>query len=505
MKNKQNINLRLLIIFAIIIVVNFISMNFFFRLDLTEDGRYSLSSATKDILRELDETVTITAYFTADMPAYLLSTKQEFKDMLVEFSSISGGNIVYEFLDPNSDPQVENKAMQEGVGPVMVRDRDKDQVTQKKVFIGAVIRMSGEKESIPVVRPGSAMEYDLASSIKKLSVTDKPKVALLQGHYEPNPQALFQAMEQMMVLYDVIPVTFTDSLFRNREFNTLVIIAPQDTLNPMELMMLDNFVAEGGNLLVAINRVSGNMQNAQGFAVGNGIETWLSTKGIEVEEAFVIDANCNVIGVRQNIQGMQMTMQKPFPYLPKITNFADHPATKGLETVLLPFASPIHYSGDTNIRFTPLARTSERSGKEAAPLTFDPNKPWVESDFTEPHQVVAAAFEGKLAGNMPSRMILISNGTFAINGDGQRPQQVQPDNISLLANSVDWLTDETGLIDLRTKEITSRPIDQLSDSKKALIRWLNFLIPLVATMLYGIIWYQRRRIIRKKRMEEGYV
>jgi len=162
MKKKQNINLRLLIIFAIIIVVNFISMNFFFRLDLTEDGRYSLSSATKDILRDLDETVTITAYFTADMPAYLLSTKQEFKDMLVEFSSISGGNIVYEFLDPNSDPQVENKAMQEGVGPVMVRDREKDQVTQKKVFIGAVIRMSGEKESIPVVRPGSAMEYDLA-------------------------------------------------------------------------------------------------------------------------------------------------------------------------------------------------------------------------------------------------------------------------------------------------------------------------------------------------------
>ncbi len=95
MKTKQNINLRILIIFAIVVVVNIISASFFFRLDLTADGRYSLSRATKDILRNLDEPVTITAYFTGDMPSYLFETRQEFKDMLVEFDNLSGGNIVY--------------------------------------------------------------------------------------------------------------------------------------------------------------------------------------------------------------------------------------------------------------------------------------------------------------------------------------------------------------------------------------------------------------------------
>jgi ABC-type uncharacterized transport system involved in gliding motility auxiliary subunit len=296
-----------------------------------------------------------------------------------------------------------------------------------------------------------------------------------------------------------------DSAFINREFTTLVIVAPADTLNPMEIMMLEDYMADGGNLLIAMNRVSGNMQQAQGYAVGNGLEAWLAQKGILIDEAFVVDANCNVIGVRQQIQGIQMTMQKPFPYLPKITNFADHPATKGLETVLLPLVSPIRYTGDTNIRFTALATSSDKSGVEAAPLMFNPDKQWQESDFSNPNQVVAAAFEGKLAGDAESRLIVISNGVFAVNGEGQRPQQVQPDNVSLLANSVDWLTDETGLIDLRTKAITDRQIDQLSDSKKTLIRWLNFLVPLLATIIYGIIWYQRRRIIRKKRMEEGYV
>ena len=200
-----------------------------------------------------------------------------------------------------------------------------------------------------------------------------------------------------------------------------------------------------------------------------------------------------------------MTMQKPFPYLPKITNFADHPVSKGLETVLLPLVSPITFTGDTNIRFTPLATSSDKSGKEAAPLTFNPDKQWQESDFSDPHQVVAAAFEGKLAGNAHSKLILISNGTFAINGEGQRPQQIQPDNVSLLANSVDWLTDETGLIDLRTKAVTDRQIEDLSDSRKTFIRMLNFLLPLLVTIIYGVVWYQRRRIIRKKRMEEGYV
>ena len=77
--------------------------------------------------------------------------------------------------------------------------------------------------------------------------------------------------------------------------------------------------------------------------------------------------------------------------------------------------------------------------------------------------------------------------------------------MSLLANSVDWLTDETGLIDLRTKAITDRQIEDLSDSRKTLIRMLNFLLPLLVTIIYGVVWYQRRRIIRKKRMEEGYV
>lgn len=505
MKKRNNINLRILIILAIIIVVNFISLNFFFRLDVTADGRYSLSNATKDILRNLDETVTISAYFTEDMPANLLSTRQEFKDMLVEFSSLSDGNIVYEFINPNKDAESEQKANSNGIRPVLVSDREKDQITQKKIYIGAVVQIGGDKEIIPIIQPGSAMEYDLASTIKKLSVSNKPRVALLQGHGEPRPQGIVQAMEQLMVLYDVVPVTFQDSIFLNRSFKTLAIIAPQDTLSAFEIEMLDRYMAEGGKLFIAMNRVSGDLQQGRGFAIGNGLESWLAGKGIIISPEFVVDANCSMVGVRQQQGGFTMTTNVPFPYLPNITNFADHPVTKGLETVMLPFVSPITFEGDTSIRFTPLAVSSEKSNTEAVPLYFNVNKKWQESDFSKPEQVVAAAFEGPISGDSHSKLVLIGNGNFGVNGEGQRPQQHQPDNVSLLANSIDWLTDETGLIDLRTKEITSRPLDQVSDSKKSLLRWMNFLLPLVLTILYGVVWAQRRRIIRKKRMEEGYV
>ena len=505
MKTRQNINLRILIILAIVVLVNIISMNFFFRIDLTDDGRYSLSKATKNILRNLDKPVTITAYFTKDVPAYLLITRQEFRDMLVEFENISGGNVVYEFLDPNSDPMIEQKANQDNIRPVLISDREKDQITQKKIYVGAVIQMGGEKSVIPIVQPGSSMEYDLASTIKKLSVTEKPKVALLQGHGEPSPGAIVQAMEQMTVLYDVIPVTFEDSLLRAGEYQTLAIIAPADTLPEEGLNFLDEYLAGGGNLFIAMNRVDGDLQQGNGFAVGNGLETWLAGKEIIIEESFVVDQTCSMIGVRQQQAGFTMTSNMPFPYLPNINTFAKHPVTMGLESVIFPFVSPIEYTGDTAVRYTPLAMSSKRSGTEAVPLVFNINKKWSDSDFSRPGQVVAAAFEGPLSGDSHSRMILIANGTFAINGEGQRPQQLQPDNVNLLANSIDWLSDETGLIELRTKEITARPIDQLSDSKKAFIRWLNYLLPLALSILIGIIWYQRNRIIRKKRMEENYV
>ena len=105
MKNKLSLTTYILLVAGIIVLVNILSDNFFLRLDFTEDNRYTLSQATKDILASLKEPVTITAYFTEEVPPEVAKTKRDFKDLLVEYSNLSKGMINYQFIDPNEDQE----------------------------------------------------------------------------------------------------------------------------------------------------------------------------------------------------------------------------------------------------------------------------------------------------------------------------------------------------------------------------------------------------------------
>ncbi len=504
-KRKQNINSKSLLIIAAIILINIISINFFFRIDLTADQRYSLSKATKDILRNLDGTVTVKAYFTEDVPPQIAKLKDNFKDMLIEYASVSGGNLVYEFINPNASEEDEQKALQNGIRPMIIDDREKDQRTQKKVYLGAVLNLGEEKDIIPVIANESSMEYDLSSSIKKLSVAEKPKVAFIQGQGEAAIEEMPQAMGQLNILYDIVPVNISDPAVNLSEYKTIAIIAPKDTFNIQQLNLLDKYLANGGNIFIALNRVETDMTQGTAMAVDIELEKWLAKKSINVLGAFLIDASCGNVNVRQQQMGFTFNTAVPFPYIPIITTFGDHPISKGLEQVIMAFASPITYSGDTSVKFIPIATSSKKSGYQIPPFTFDVQKKWQDDDFINPDQVVAAVISGKIIGDMESNIIIVGDGNFPVNPSGQQVQQLQPDNVSLMVNSIDWLTDETGLIDLRTKQVTSRPLANVPDGRKAFLKWFNFLIPLLLITFYGITRYQRRRIIRKKRMEEGYV
>lgn len=84
MLTKRKIQITILLVFAILILVNLLSTKLFFRLDFTEDKRYSLSDATENILENLNEPVTVTAYFSEDLPPDISKVRQDFRDLLVE-------------------------------------------------------------------------------------------------------------------------------------------------------------------------------------------------------------------------------------------------------------------------------------------------------------------------------------------------------------------------------------------------------------------------------------
>jgi len=132
-------------------------------------------------------------------------------------------------------------------------------------------------------------------------------------------------------------------------------------------------------------------------------------------------------------------------------------------------------------------------------------KDWTKNDFPLKGQTVGALLEGHFGGSNTARIFLITDGEFAVNGEGREMQQRQPDNVSLMVNVIDYLSDDTGLIELRTKEITSRPLEALEDGERNFLKWLNFLLPISLVIVFGIARLQWRRNIRKIRMEVGHV
>jgi len=492
------------LIAAIVVVLNLVSGEFSFRLDLTEDKQYTLSDATRDILRELDDPITITAYFSEDLPPNVAHVRNDFMDMLIEYNNLSKGTVVYEFLNPNDDEEVEKKAVQSGIQPVMINVREKDQMKQQKAYLGAILEQGEDQEVLPFIQPGSAMEYALSSAIKKLSVKDKPVIGMLQGHGEPPIQELIEVSQSLNVLYNLEPLVLTDTTEIPGYIRTIAMVRPADTIPQEHFDQLDRFLGRGGRLFIAFNRVEGDLQQAYGYAQNLGVENWLARKGLLAEDHFVIDASCASVNVQQQQGMIRFTSTISFPYLPVIGNFADHPITQGLEAVVMQFASPLTYAGDTTLHFTPLLYTSERTGSLKAPQYFDVQKQWTENDFPSSGLVTGGVLEGPIAGTVSTKMVVITDGDFVVNGPRGQAQQLQPDNVSLMVNGIDWLSDDTGLIELRTRSITSRPIKEMEDSTKMVLKYLNFLLPIILVILYGLFSYQASRNRRVKRLEENY-
>lgn len=488
-------------IIGIVIVINLLAQDFFFRIDTTEDKTYTLGKATKDILKNLEEPITVTAYFTEGLPPQYGKTLTDFQDLLKEYSTRSQGMVNFEFINPNESPESEQEAAQNGISPLLINAREKDEVIQKRAFMGAVLKSGEAQEIIPFIQPEGAMEYELTTSIKKLSVLDKPTIGLVQGNGEPGIEEIGPMYQALSILYEIENIDLNEEIPARHK--TVLFLNPQDSMNGVALSNLDNYLGNGGNLCLAFNSVEGNFQTVQGEAKNTGLQEWLRPKGIDIPNSFVLDANCGSISVQQRQGFFNMTSQVQFPFIPLINKFEEHPITKGVDQVVFPFASPMTYNEtDPAFSFTPLVTSSSKSSIQTLPVYFDVQRKWRDSDFPMGAQTIAGILEGDYGNTgIPSKMIIFSDGDFAQQGGSNNSNS---DNYNLIVNSVDWLSDDTGLIDLRTKGVSSRPIDDLEEGRKSFLKWLNFLLPLALVAGLGIYRTQRSRSIRNRRLRENY-
>lgn len=503
MTKRKNIIYSSLVVAGILIILNFIASVFFFRADFTEDKRYTLDRATKRILSEVETPIIMTLYVSENLPPDVNRTVQDLKNLLTEYNNYSRKKIDFEYINPNANEELEQEAIEAGINPVPLEVREKDQIKVQRVFLGMSIQVGDRSEIIPLIKPGIVMEYTLSTLIKRLTIKNKPKIGYIVGHGEPGLESLDQVMAELSILYEVKPIHLLSEPDLSK-YKSLMIVGPMGTISSTQLGRLNQYLAKGGNLFVAIDRVNGLLNDGIGISVNTGLEAWLLKKGIFVDDSFIVDKKCGTVTVHQ--QGyFSFPQQINFPFLPVVSKFANHTITDGIETIILQFASPLTFVGDSSMTYEPLAFTSDISGKLKAPISFDIGRAWRARDFLYPNLTLAAAITGYMGGEKEAKICVVGDGNFIVNGRGSNKIPIQKDNVNFLANAMDWLSDDTGLMSLRTKGVSSRPLKEISDGKVFFLKYLNFLLPIILIIAYGLFRFRLIRRKRTKRMKSGFI
>lgn len=517
-RDKRSGMIQLLLIAGILIVINILVKGFILRLDLTSDHRYTLSKVSKNIASSLHDPVSVTAYFSADLPSQLMQAKDQFQNFLAEFRNRSHGNLEYKFVDPSKNKETEVKVQRAGVRPLMVSVRKKNQASQKRAYMGAVFHYHNKKKVVPVIAPGAGMEYTVASTIKELIAKKKPKIGLLQGSGEPSKSDMPQLMHALQQEYNVVDISGLDTTAVPADINVLMVIAPKKKLSAKELESIDQYIMSGGKALFAVNGVQVQMQRGAARPAETGINTLLTAYHLPVQRDLVRDIHASNIQVQQKRGRFTVVNQIQDPYIPQIINFGNNPISKGLETVVFQFVSSLDTTQvDSTQHLMVLAKSSNKSGIASGYFNLNPMRQWSRSDFPKSYIPVAAALKGRftsafahndsiqvpLKKSKKTAIIVFGGANFLINGSGNHRHPLMKDNISLAVNSVDWLADNSGLIALRTKGISNRPLKSIKNSTKNALKYFNLFFPLLLVLGYGAYRYRLRKSRRQKWIEEG--
>jgi gliding-associated putative ABC transporter substrate-binding component GldG len=514
MKTKKTQSLiRVALVFGILILVNFISIRIFGRLDLTKAGVFTLSDASKKLVGNLDDRVTVKAYFTEDLPAPYNSNRRAVLDILNDYKAYSKGNLQYEFINPEGEKN-EREAQQAGVPPVEVQIVKEDKFEVKRAFLGLVMLYEDKKEVLPVIRNLGSLEYDFSSAIKRLTSREKKRIGYTTGHQETALTALQQASQELQAQYETVPVDLSSNTSEiPRDLAALLIIAPQAKFSDTAKFQIDQYIMHGGKVAFLLNKMSVDL-NAQykiAQAVDIGLEDMLESYGIRINSDLVRDAQCANITVMQNQGSFQMRSQIPFPYLPNAANVdPSNPIVKDLQGLIFYFVSSLDttLAASKGLKAEVLIRSSKHSGRQNGFVMLDPFHRYTPDELAEANIPMAAIvsgsfksfYEGKalipqLTKSPDTRLVVVGDGDFMKDDFAG-----SPGNFTFFINIVDFLADDAGLITIRSKNIAQPPLEQISDGTKKYLKYGNFILPPLLVIGYGLLRW-RRRVAFKRSLE----
>jgi len=259
---------------------------------------------------------------------------------------------------------------------------------------------------------------------------------------------------------------------------------------------LKDFIARGGGVLLAQGRVKPNLRTQRGSAIKSNIFDLLDQYGLHIQENLVLDRVCGRVNVMQNVGFFRMNVPMEYPFLPIIRNFnSDDPVVGGLEQMQLIFPSEIKLdstAADSNISVTPLLTTSDHTATMTGfyNLNPDPQANPLLKKLNQPKKVLAARSQiSNPENNLMGQIILVSDSEFLLDDGGG----ASPENHVFVLNAVDYLMGDRELIALRSREITNRPLKEISDDTKRTWKWVNIILPSLLIIAFGFFRMRRNK------------
>lgn len=536
-----------------LILINLLSSQFFFRIDLTEEKRYSIHPSTREMLASLDDEVYVEVFLEGELNAGFRRFQKNIRETLEMFRIYSGNKVQYSFTDPATalSQKARSEYMAElaakGIQPTNVIDTRNGERVEKIIFPGAVISYGGAERGVMLLKGNKAqtpeeeinqsiegVEFEIANALYKLAEENPKIIGMVSGHGELQGSQLASFEDALSELYHTRRLTLSDTRLRGCE--ALVIAKPTMPFSADDKFMLDQYIMQGGKVLFLIDRLDASMDSAMqanylAFPYEIQLDDQLFRYGVRINPDLVQDryaARYPVItGERQD--GTPQVHLMEWPFFPLINRFTGHAITRNLDRVLTRFVSSMDTVKAEGVKKTPLLFTSQYSRKLSAPVNVNINElrqNLTAEQFTESFVPVAYLLQGTFTSIYKNRflpdgavassfreesentsLIVVSDGDLARNEVNRRTGQPLPlgfdaftnytfANQDLLLNMIAYLVDEGGLIRARNKEIRIRPLDreQIAAGK---LKWqiINLGLPLILLVMFGTI----RAYWRKKK------
>jgi ABC-2 type transport system permease protein len=534
------------ILAGILVAVNLIASQVSVRADLTGGREFSISPATKSILRNLDDVVRVNAYISGKLPPEMAPLRNRVTDMLREYESYARGKLQVRVIDPGKKPELAQEAQAMGIAQVQASQLAKDQFQVTNVFLGIGVQKGDKIESIPFVQDDYTLEYDLTAAILKVSrLGEKPVIGFLTGNEERTLDKDYtQVKKRLDEQYQVRPVDLAaGGTAVPADIKTLVVPGARSVPERVKYE-LDQFLMRGGRIIFLLDSVNMNEQmGLRAMPQTTGLEDLLSFYGAGIKNALVKDASCQLATFSQGY----MAFSVQYPYWPAVYNKGldqNSPVTSKLESLVLPWAAPLEV---TAALAAPPARQKNQpspappSGNQpdvtASILARSSDKAWTESGNYDLNPQAPGARVGKPTGERYPLAVALS-GQFrsffagkptparpdAATGPADPPAKDEspltqvivvgnsqfitdiflrnfPANSIFLENAVDWMTSGNELISIRSRGATARPLRMLSDAARTAIKLILIIGVPALVVLLSLVRMQVRRNSRRQTAE----